>query len=51
MRTIHISDGDEEVISDALTTLWNRAPNRREEIKVVCLAHGLMIESECPDEV
>lgn len=50
MRTIHISDEDEELISDALTTLWHRAPARREAITTLCLSSGLMLEGDGDDE-
>lgn len=50
MRTISISDEEEWLISDALTTLWHQAPNRRDAITALCLSSGLMLEGDGPDD-
>jgi hypothetical protein len=50
MRTISISDEDENLISDALTSLWHHGPARRPEIKRLCLSSGLLLEGDGPDE-
>lgn len=48
---IEILNADAQVVSDALTTLWHRAPARRREIEgLVARAPGLWIEGEDADE-
>ena len=48
---IEILHADAQVVSDALTTLWHRAPVRRPEIeRLVARVPELWIESDRGDE-
>lgn len=48
---IKILNGDAQIVSDALTTLWHHAPARRAEIEaLVRRVPGLWIEGDDADE-